>query len=282
MPPAVVAPAHAGSKYLAIQQFFVPRGNRPTATYLQFTSSDAWSDVVRLSIMTRRLDVPPKKQLRRVAAWIYAVINPILESLQRELFLLDSGNLTWRPHTGRCEIIRTVQEYVDSTQWPNYQDFLAEHPNSAFIRGFEQHDSRLSKLNSVAQELFNRMLSWEQFLVEVDAALDAYESQRASLGPQAPLLIHTRNDVPKMAAEYLINNAQTLPSHYLISAFWNSAGKSLLAFRKHPEFQPLHRSKHSLAEISAKLKQALENFRLSLSRSYDVPAAPVPGISFEE
>lgn len=226
--------------------------------------------------------MPPKKQSRRVAAWIYVVINPIIDSLQRELSLLDSGNLTWRPHLGRCEMIRTIQEYVDSTQWPNYKDFLAEHPKSAFIPGFQRHDSDLKKLNTVAQELFNRMLSWEQFLVSVGAALDIYESGRASLGPRAASLTDTRNDIPKMAAEYLINNAQTLPSHYVISAFWNSAGNSLIGFRNLPEFQPLHRSKDGLSEISAKLKQALEGYRLSLSRDYDVPAAPVPGISLEQ
>jgi len=224
----------------------------------------------------------PKKQFRRVAAWIYAVINPVIDSLQRELLLLDSGNLTWRPHTGRCEMIRTIQEYVDSTQWPNYQDFLAEHPASVFITGFEQHDSNLGSLNTVAQVLFDRLISWKHFLDSVDAALATYERQRASLGPQAPSFTNIRRDVPPIAAEYLINNAQTLPSHYLISPFWNSEGKSLIAFRNLPEFQPLHRSKDSLGEISAKLKQALESYRLSLSRSHDVPAAPVPGISLEE
>ncbi len=179
-------------------------------------------------------------------------------------------------------MIRTIQEYVDSTQWPNYKDFLAEHPKSVFIPGFQQHDENLRKLNTVAQELFNLILSSSQFLVSVEAALDTYESQRASLGPQAPLLTHTRKDVPRLAAEYLINNAQTLPSHYTISEFWNSFGKSLLAFRNLPEFQPLHRSKDGLNEVSEKLKQALEAYRLALSRDYDVPAAPVPGISFEE
>ena len=126
------------------------------------------------------------------------------------------------------------------------------------------------------------MLSWEQFLVSAEAALNTYESEKASLGPRAASLIDTRNDIPKMAAEYLINNAQTLPSHYVISAFWNSAGKNLLAFRNLPEFQPLHRCKDNLGEGSAKLKQVLESYRLTLSRDYDVPAAPVPGISFEE
>jgi hypothetical protein len=249
---------------------------------LQIKDPSTQLDVVSLRVMSRRVDLPPKKQSRRVAAWIYAVINPIIDSLQRELSLLDSGNLTWRSQTGRCEVIRTIQEYVDPTQWPNYQDFVAEHPKSLFAQGFNLHDSRLEGLNTAAKALFDRMLSWRHFSDSVDAALAAYESQRPSLGLQAPSFTSIREDVPKIAAEYLINNAQTLPSHYLISPFWNSAGKDLLAFRSLPQFQPLHRSRDSLAEHSARLRQMLEGYRLSLSRDYDIPAAPVPGIFFEE
>lgn len=231
--------------------------------------------------MSRQLEMRPKKQFRRVAAWIYAVINPIIDSLASELSLLESGNLTWRSQTGRCEAIRTIQEYVNSTQWANYQDFLAEHPHSIFIPGFRQHDSNLEKLNTIAQVLFTKMISWQDFLDSVSAALGVYENQRNSLGPQAPSFIHIREDVPKMVAECLINNTQALPPHYVISAFWNFASNNIIAFRNLPEFQPLHRAKDRLDESSAKLKQALESFRLSLSRTYDVPAAPVPGIPFE-
>jgi len=209
-------------------------------------------------------------------------MNPIIGSLERELSLLDSGNLTWRAYSGRCEMIRTTQEYVDSTQWPNYQDFLAEHPKSVFIPGFKRHDSKVGDLDTVAKVLFDRMLSWKDFLDSVDAALKTYESQRGSLGPQAQALTDMRRDVREEAAQHIINNAQLLPSHYVVSAFWNSEGKSLLAIRNRPEFRDLHQARINLSEISAKLKQALERYRLSLSRDYDVPAAPVPGISFEQ
>ncbi len=226
--------------------------------------------------------MPAKKPSRRVAAWIYAVINPIIDSLQRELTLLDSGNLTWRAHSGRCEMIRTIQEYVDSTQWPNYQDFLGAHPRSFFIPGFKQHDSKVGDLNTAAKVLFDRLISWPEFSTWVDAALTTYETRRASLGPQAPSFIHIRDDVRKEVAMHLINNVQTLPSHYVISPFWNFERNSLLTFRNRPEFRDLHRASESLSEISAKVKLALESFRLSLSRDYDVPAAPVPGVSLEE
>jgi hypothetical protein len=232
--------------------------------------------------MSSRTEKSPKKQVRRVAAWIYTVLNPIIECLQRELSLLDSGNLTWRSNVARSEVIRTIQEYVDPAQWPNYQTFFAEHLSSPLVLGFKEHDSELLKLETVAQLLFNQLLSTQEFLIAVDQALDIYEGKRESLGPQAPALTHMRKDVPRIAAEYLINNVQNLPSHYLLSAFWNSAGMNLFHFRNRREFEPLSRSRARLSTVSAKLKAALESYRLALSRDYDVPAAPVPGISFEE
>lgn len=226
--------------------------------------------------------MPPKKQSRRVAAWIYAVINPIINSLQREISLLDSGNLTWRAYSGRCEIIKPIQEYVDSTQWPNYQDFLDEHPKSAFVHGFKQHDTGLDALNNAAQALFSRLLSWPAFLDLFQAALTSYASRRESPGPTDRLSVDSAEGVKEEVAQHLINNSQTLPSHYTLSSFWNSEGRARLAsLRNDPTFRPLHESRTALFEHSAKLKQALEGYRLSLSREYDVPAAPVPGVPLE-
>lgn len=99
--------------------------------------------------------MPSRIQPRRVAAWIYTVINPIIDSLERELSLLDSGNLGWTSRRRQSETIKTIQEYVDPTQWPNYKDFLAEHPKSPMRAGFEQHDLRLSKLNIAAANIFD-------------------------------------------------------------------------------------------------------------------------------
>jgi hypothetical protein len=232
--------------------------------------------------MAQRLNHSVRKQVRRVAAWIYVVINPIIDGLQRELSLLESANLTWRARTRQCEMIKKIQEYVDSTQWPNYQDFLAEHPRSVFVTGFKQHDSNVEGLNNVAQVLFDRLLSWPEFQKEVQSALTTYENQRASLGPRAQSLSDMGKDIPEEIAQHVINNVQVLPSHYIISQFWNEVGSNLLSFRNRPEFGPLHQAREKLLQHSTRLKQALESHRLTLSRRYDVPAAPVPGVSFEE
>ena len=224
--------------------------------------------------MSKKRSTLPRKHSQRVAAWIYAVVNPILEALQRELDLLSRGNLTWRSNIGRCAVILPVQEYVDSSQWPNYFDFLADNPD--FQSSFQSHDTALERLNTIAQEVYDWLLKSDEFSVTVRGLVDIYEEKRAS-DPQAPpSLIHMQTDLPKVVAENLINNVQALPDHYVISKFWDNAAKSLLQFRSLPEFQPLHSAKEGLGNTSLQLKATLEDHRLALSRKFDVPAAPIP------
>lgn len=225
-------------------------------------------------------DKAAPRQERRVAAWIYVVVNPVVEALGHELGFLERGNLTWRSTTKRCEYIRTIQEYVDSRQWPNYKDFLSENENAIFLKTFEAHDNVLMNANSAAEEVYRGLLSWTAFPVEVHRLLESYESRRAS-EPQWPSFNLVRTELVEVAAENVINNVQSLPRHYTYSPFWNYAARELLTFRNLPNFPRLHEAQAQLHEISSALRGALEDHRLRLSRKYDVPAAPVPGLPID-
>jgi len=111
--------------------------------------------------MVRKVSNQPKRYSQRVAAWIYTVINPVWEGLQREIELLERGNATWRYYSKRCEFIRPIQEYIESTQWPNYSDFLVEYPE--FKDSFGSHDATLEAVNNSADALFGWLLSFPQF-----------------------------------------------------------------------------------------------------------------------
>jgi hypothetical protein len=223
--------------------------------------------------------VAPKRQSRRVAAWLYVVLNPVIEFLQREMELLDQKHLTWKFTTKRCEFIRTVQEYIDPKQWPNYYDFLAEHP--IFVAAFKDHDESLEKLNSLAGDIYEWLLSSRDFSETVKKLARQYDSQpMARTFPGGSL--GSGDDLVKYCAEYLINGLRELPSHYSLSGFWNSSNTPLLTFRTAPDFKALDKTTEQLLLSSNKLKYSLETRRLSLSREFDVPAAPVPGINFDE
>ncbi|MFI5097021.1 MAG: hypothetical protein ACHQT6_03515 [Candidatus Acidiferrales bacterium] len=208
---------------------------------------------------------------------IYVVINPITDSLERELSLLEKGNLTWRSNTNRCEYIRTIQEYVDSRQWPNYEDFLYENENAIFLKTFSVHDDDLKKVNSEAENLYKWLLSWDEFSRGVSVSLDRYEQQRAAQ-PGWPSFYPVRKELDQMVAENLINNIKSMPTHYTYSFFWNFIASEHLQVRHHSQFSSLFEAQAELREISSALKGGLEDHRLNLSRKYDVPAAPVPGL----
>jgi hypothetical protein len=231
--------------------------------------------------MSSEADNAAPRQERRVAAWIYVVINPILDGLSREITFLARGNLTWRAATSRCEYIRTVQEYVDSRQWPNYKDFLAE--NRSFQQFFDLHDANLQELNSGAREVYKSLLSGNTFSLQVETLLSRYDQERATLGPQYPSFNLVRKELVTAAAEYLINNIRELPEHYLYSFFWNSLGKTLLSLREQlPIFDIIEPLIFGMSDRSSALNAELEASRLAFSRKYDVPAAYVPGVSLEQ
>jgi hypothetical protein len=221
--------------------------------------------------MNRRVAKQPKKRSQRVAAWIYEVINPIIEGLERELYFLQSGNATWRYFSQRCEFIRPVQEYVESAQLPNYSDFLVEHPE--FKKKFQTHEKSLSALNNSANALYRALLANPQFAEKVSSSIRMYEELRLK-EPHTPDLGYIKQDLDKLMAEYLINDISDLPSHYATARFWALTSSDLRAFRNSTDlFDSLRTAESMFAAESQRLISDLEIKRGKFSDTFDLPAA---------
>ncbi len=142
-------------------------------------------------MMTPEVMQPPPHS-KRVQAWVYAIINPVIESLRLEVFLLDKGNTTWEGDTRRCEYIRPIREYFQYSQWPNYEDFLADSLNLGFREKFEEHDRGLSEVESSAAEFADGLMHSDAFRKKVKDSLEQYQSTARS-NPQYPYL----DDMPE-------------------------------------------------------------------------------------
>ena len=136
-------------------------------------------------MMTPEVMQPPPHS-KRVQAWVYAIMNPVIESLRREAFFLNKGNITWQGDTRRCEYIRPIREYFQYSQWPNYEDFLADPLNSGFREKFEQHDLKLSAVESSAAEFADGLMHSDAFRKKVKDSLEQYQST-ARTNPSVPL-----------------------------------------------------------------------------------------------
>ena len=216
----------------------------------------------------------PPPHSKRVEAWVYAIMNPLIESLGREIRLLSEGNLSWRSYSKRCEYIRPIREYIEISQWPNYEDFLADNLNPGFKERFERHDHQVSEAESAAARLFIGLTDSNEFQKQVKDSLEEYES--AARGkPQYPDLSSIGENLRNVVAELLVNRTQLLPSHYMTHKFWQDYRGRFEHHKQSPSFQELDVASATLQGSSKNLVSDLENHRHLLCVTFDIPAAPI-------
>ncbi|HWZ43153.1 MAG TPA: hypothetical protein VNW97_06735 [Candidatus Saccharimonadales bacterium] len=231
--------------------------------------------------MSTTPETKPGRHSQRVAAWIYTVLNPLVDAIRNETRLLEKANISWRCHTRRSEYIRPIQEYIEAHYSPNLEDFLAE--NAEFVGKFEEHDNALRETEEQASKFYDILVGSSLFTGAVGEMLTEYES---AIGPSHPYIPNTpslgsmKNDLPRYVAENLINNIATMPTHYTIHAFWERFGQVLRSrmpefagYKQRPSFQGLHTVMENLKQTSASLRKGLEEDRLRLCREFDLPAA---------
>ena len=238
-------------------------------------------DAIISNSMAPNIETPPPRP-NRVQAWVYAILNPLIESLRRELELLRRGNLSWRFYSTKCEYIRLIFEYIGPDQQPNFEDFLADRLNEGFASYFDAHDSNLSALESSASAFFQGLMHSNLFLNEVHKSLEEYKA-RAEGKPLYPAADPIERDLPKYVAEYLINQTELLPPHYVTHKFWEefrnrfeASATEFEPFRQRESFQRLKQSVVTLQNVSQELLTGLEQHRYKLCSTYDIPAAPLP------
>jgi len=230
--------------------------------------------------MVSNVNIPPPRA-NRVQAWVYAILNPVIESVRRELQLLDKGNVSWRFYSKKCEYIRPVAEYIDSNQLPNYEDFLVDGFNEGFKSVIDAHDSAVSAVEAAATRFFDGLMHSTLFSNEVKKAFDEYKLH-AQGKPVYPDPDSIERDLSKYVAEYLINRTDLLPSHYLAHKFWEEfrtrfelSAAEFEPYQLRESFQAFAQSVHTLRKISQALLAAFENHRYQLCSTYDIPAAPL-------
>lgn len=219
-------------------------------------------------------DIKPGRGSERVKAWVYAILNPLIDSFRRETELLKSGNLSWRVHSRRCEYIRPVAELIDFDQRPNLEDFLAENPT--FGERFDEHDSAVSAIEQAAARFVQGLLQSKSFRELVAESLSSYESRSRTSNPTYLELVgHLGERAAEYIAEYLVNNTQSLPRHYVHYAFWESFAPEFNRFKASQRFTARAEAAKELRDLSERLRADMETLRLTLCREFDIPAAPI-------
>ena len=198
----------------------------------------------------------------RFKAWVYTVINPVLEGLRIESAFLQKKNWTFRFRTGELEFVRPLEEYVDYVVRPNLEDFLESNPGDNKLIG--DRNQHRDVLRDKCQKAFAHLTGQETFRQKVSSCVDQFTGAG-----------EFRTEVAnELMAESIVNNIRNQPEHYGTSRFWSQFREDLMAFRTGEVFQQTDQAGEQLVESNKQVSARLRETRKQLAEQHDVPFAP--------
>jgi hypothetical protein len=223
-----------------------------------------------------------KKKLgpRRAASFVYAVLNPLIDALESEQRLLRSSNLTYLARQGRLEFIMHARRYVLGAGETILEDL--EKTLTEIGTPISEHDRAIDQLTTAAQHAFDSIRRRGDFLNDAARALEAFAQNNPNEEAWRGSSPQDREEFIEQIAEWLVNRAERLYEGHRHSKFWAQHGHALTAFHAKGEaFEKLVAATKSALEASEALSNVLRELRAGLCAEYDLPYAPVAGVSIE-
>lgn len=217
--------------------------------------------------MTEGQRVKPGKD--RSKAWIYSVINPLLDGLRIEASFLARGNWTFRRYNRNLEFIRPLQALVTYQSRPNWDDFTTSNP--PVRERVDDHEARREDLRKACNAAFEDLIEVKEFQNKVAECLSAFVKETGA----EPASIFNPNIKPyEGVAEIIVNNIAELPDHYGPHLFWSRFRDDLIQFRRGPQFEFVDQAGLKLQRSNDDLSEELISLRSDLAAEYDIPWAP--------
>jgi len=204
----------------------------------------------------------PRRERRK--AWIYTVINPLLEGLRIEETFLARNNWTFRRYNRELEFIRPARILIGYKSVPNLEDLTASKPDMG--EAIKDRETRREKLRAGCEAAFEALIAEPDFRQRVDNA------KRESPG-EARTLEHPAVPFYEVVAEAVVNHGG-VPSHAGFYPFWSRFQSEFLSLRIGPAFEAADQAGREFRECNDDLERKLTQLRSALAEDDDIPWAP--------
>ena len=131
-------------------------------------------------------DTKPGRERRK--AWIYSVINPLLEGLRIEATFLARENWTFRRYNRELEFIRPVPILVGHVSLPNLEDLENSKPDTQKV--IERREAQREKLRDACRAAFDTLAANPDFQRKVSDALQVWKAKTLVTLPSSCILLY--------------------------------------------------------------------------------------------
>jgi len=209
-----------------------------------------------------------KSGRERRKAWIYSVINPLLEGLRIEATFLARENWTFARYNRDLEFIRPVPVLIGYKSKPNLEDLTTSKPETE--KAIERREAQREKLRDGCRAAFDTLATNADFQRKASEALQAVESERPG---EAITLVHPAVPFHEVIAAVVVNKG-AVPGDEGIYPFWSRFRDEFMPFRVGAEFDAADQAGRELKDYNDDLERELTQLRSALAEEYDIPWAP--------
>jgi len=206
----------------------------------------------------------------RAKAWIYSVINPLLEALRTQSVFLNRRNWTFRFSSGNLEFIRPLQAYITYQGRPNWEDFIASNPSAR--ERIENRDRQREELRNACNLAWHYLVGSEEFRQKVLMFLDQFRAEEPPANHRVSAL--PDEEFHKLVAERIVNDIGDIPDNYGDYRFWSRFRAELIQFGRGPCFEQMEQAGLDLSNANDEVAAELARVREELASKLDIPWAP--------
>ena len=195
---------------------------------------------------------------RRVEAWIYGVINPLEEALERESLDGRRRDPGYRWRTDSLENLLALRSYLSRSAVVIMDELLSFHP--ALVELEKKHDALLGRIKQAATATFDSLCENPEFQALV-------KSRFAQVCEPETML--------QMVAEDVVND-EAASVDFVEASYrhvWKETRQELMQLREQSNYLPLRSALRELEEESDQMRSQLLALRAQLSEEFDIPPA---------
>ena len=206
----------------------------------------------------------------RAKAWIYSVINPLLEALRTQSVFLKRRNWTFRFSSGNLDFIRPLDAYITYQGRPNWEDFIASNPSAR--ERIENRDRQREELRKACNLAWRYLVDLEEFKQTVLTCLGRFRAEEAPANCSVSGL--PDEEFHKLVAERIVNGIGSLAEDHRDVRFWSRFRDEVMQFRRGPVFEQMEQAGLDLSNANDEVAAELARVREELASKLDVPWAP--------